>query len=136
MSVNHEVRRTSGPEFYMNRRATAKLMVAVFLLAIASLAAFGNASMQAQEQIDVNRARQIVLKQRTGQPLTDVWGPYLWADGLKPRKLDGLVWERKDLSPHDGTHPSGPGREKVAQLILEFFKSNPTSGPWFVKAAK
>lgn len=37
-----------------------------------------------------------------------LWGPYLWADGIRPRKADGLVWERKDLG-EDGVHP--PARE-------------------------
>jgi hypothetical protein len=59
------------------------------------------------------------------------WGPYLWADGMKPRK-DGLVWTREDLGP-DGTHPSELGRAKVAKLLLDFFKSSPATRPWFVK---
>jgi hypothetical protein len=60
------------------------------------------------------------------------WGPYLWADGVKPRK-DGLIWTREDLGA-DGTHPSDPsGRRKVGKLLLEFFKSDATTRPWFVK---
>ncbi len=57
------------------------------------------------------------------------WGPYLWADGLKARQ-DGLVWKREDLGP-DGTHPSLLGREKVAHLLMDFFKKEPTSKTWF-----
>ena len=53
------------------------------------------------------------------------WGPYLWADGLKARS-DGLVWKREDLGP-DGTHPSMLGREKVAGLLMNFLKNDPTS---------
>jgi hypothetical protein len=61
-----------------------------------------------------------------------LWGPYLWADGMMARKSDGLVWERKDLAERDGTHPSDPsGREKVAQMLLKFFKTDPTARVWF-----
>jgi hypothetical protein len=51
-----------------------------------------------------------------------VWGPYLWADGVRPRKSDKLVWERKDLGA-DGVHPSETGRQKVAKLLLAFFEN-------------
>ncbi len=61
------------------------------------------------------------------------WGPYLWADGLKGRK-DGMVtWKREDVGP-DGTHPSLTGREKVAWLLMEFLKHDPTSRGWFLAA--
>jgi len=63
-----------------------------------------------------------------------LWGPYLWGDGVKPRKADGLVWKREDLGP-DGTHPSDSGRQKVAELLLAFFKTDPTARPWFVGGA-
>lgn len=61
-----------------------------------------------------------------------LWGPYLWADGLKPRKSDGLIWKRDDLR-EDGTHPSATsGRDKVAQQLLAFLKTDPTAKTWFV----
>lgn len=61
-----------------------------------------------------------------------LWGPYLWGDGMTARQSDGLVWERKDLAERDGTHPSDPsGREKVAQMLLNFFKTDPTARVWF-----
>lgn len=59
-----------------------------------------------------------------------LWGPYLWADGTTPRKADGLVWTREDLAA-DGTHPSLSGREKVAKMLLTFFKSGPLARDWF-----
>ena len=61
-----------------------------------------------------------------------LWGPYLWADGVTPRKSDKLVWERKDLG-EDGVHPSKVGGQKVANLLLEFFKSDAGAKTWFVK---
>ena len=62
-----------------------------------------------------------------------LWGPYLWADGVKGRKIDNLVYERKDLAG-DGTHPSRSGRMKVARQLLKFFKTDPMAGTWFTKA--
>jgi lysophospholipase L1-like esterase len=61
-----------------------------------------------------------------------LWGPYLWADGIKPRKSDGLVWERKDFT-NDGVHPNLKGRENVADLLLKFFKTDAGAKTWFVK---
>jgi len=51
---------------------------------------------------------------------------------VKGRRGDSLVWERADLGP-DGTHPSERGRAKVARLLLDFLKTDPTARPWFVK---
>ena len=59
-----------------------------------------------------------------------LWGPYFWADGIKGRELDSLVWKREDLAA-DGTHPSDTGRQKVAELLLNFFKTDPTAKGWF-----
>jgi hypothetical protein len=61
-----------------------------------------------------------------------LWGPYLWADGVTPRKSDKLVWDRKDLGA-DGVHPSRTGGQKVARLLLEFFKNDAGAKSWFVK---
>jgi hypothetical protein len=61
-----------------------------------------------------------------------LWGPYLWADGMTPRKSDKLVWERSDLVG-DGTHPSDSGRRKVADMLLTFFKTDANAKTWFVK---
>jgi hypothetical protein len=58
------------------------------------------------------------------------WGPYLWADGLHPRS-DGLVWECRDFDP-DGAHPSFFGKVKVTNMLLDHFKNDPTTKPWFV----
>jgi hypothetical protein len=58
------------------------------------------------------------------------WGPDLWADGVKPRQ-DGFSYVKSDFGA-DGTHPSPAGREKVARLLLDFFKSDSATKPWFL----
>jgi hypothetical protein len=58
------------------------------------------------------------------------WGPYLWADGLRPRN-DGLTWACEDFK-EDGTQPSPAGSMKVARLLLRFFKSDLTAKSWFL----
>jgi len=58
------------------------------------------------------------------------WGPYLWADGLVARS-DGLVWTCQDFE-RDGTHPSPEGQDKVAEILLDFFKSDSTTREWFL----
>jgi hypothetical protein len=57
------------------------------------------------------------------------WGPYLWANGTTKR-ADGFSYEEADFSS-DGTHPSASGRRKVAELLLKFFKTDPTARSWF-----
>lgn len=59
-----------------------------------------------------------------------LWGPYLWADGALARPDDGFTWEPADVAK-DGLHPSPAGREKVAGLLLQFFRTNPLAAPWY-----
>ena len=59
------------------------------------------------------------------------WGPYYWGNGLLARS-DGWVWSCQDLQK-DGTHPASPqGDLKVAGQILNFFKTDNTTTPWFL----
>ncbi len=86
--------------------------------------------------------RSLIKKQMGGEaalaaekaPLL-LWGPYLWAEGEKGRKLDDLRWLPDDFAG-DGVHPSESGREKVARLLLEFFAGDPLARPWFAGASK
>ena len=58
------------------------------------------------------------------------WGPYLWIDGNNPRS-DQLTWNHEDMAP-DCTHPSRLGSAKVANMLLDFFKNDETTQPWFL----
>ena len=83
-----------------------------------------------QAQIAGDAALNFDLRRGEVKAPLVLWGPYLWGDGLKPRQADGLVWKREDLR-EDGTHPSATtGREKVAQQLLAFLKTDPTA-KWF-----
>lgn len=84
-----------------------------------------------QEQVKGSEALNFdAAKGKVMAPLL-LWGPYLWADGTTPRKSDGLVYKQEDLAK-DGTHPSNEGRQKVAKVMLTFFKSDPLAKGWFV----
>ena len=72
------------------------------------------------------------LDYRTGPGVWVAWAAYLWADGLNPRS-DGLTWEAADLAA-DGTHPSALGRQKVAKLLMTFFKRSDATRCWFLAA--
>jgi len=58
------------------------------------------------------------------------WGAYMWADGTHPRS-DQLQWVRADFET-DGTHPSKSGEQKVAGMLMVFFKTSPFSACWFI----
>lgn len=59
------------------------------------------------------------------------WGPYYWANGLLPRS-DGLEFTCQDAKA-DGNHPSIPaGKQKDALQLLNFFKTDETTTPWFL----
>ena len=62
------------------------------------------------------------------------WGPYIWADGTVPRS-DGFVWICPADLETDLTHPSSNGVTQVAAQLLAFFKTDPTSTPWYLKSA-
>ena len=62
-----------------------------------------------------------------------LWGPYLWACGDTPRKLDGLTWTQADVRA-DLLHPNEAGCSKTTALLLNFFKSNEGTSRWFNRA--
>lgn len=85
-----------------------------------------------RDQIDGNEALNYTADRGPVKTPLLLWGPYLWADGTTPRKADKLIYTRDDLAG-DGTHPSQAGQEKVARVILDFFKTDPLAKPWFVR---
>jgi hypothetical protein len=90
-------------------------------------------AMRAVIQAQIKGAAELNYDAARGEvkaPLL-LWGPYLWADGVKPRN-DGLAWSRHDLTPRDGTHPSETGRQKVAEQLLKFCKTDPFARGWFL----
>jgi hypothetical protein len=62
------------------------------------------------------------------------WGPYLWAAG-STKRADGFFYEESDFAK-DGTHLSPTGQQKVGRLMLQFFKTDATTRPWFMAAGK
>jgi hypothetical protein len=84
-----------------------------------------------QDQIAGNPELNYDPTRGTVQSPLLLWGPYLWADGLTPRQADGLTYSRADFSSSDGTHPTDSGRQKVAELLLKFLRTDPTAQPWF-----
>lgn len=79
------------------------------------------------------------------------WGPYLWTDGVGPDgveggipgRSDGLEWTCSDQDLDgdgfpdgdvnwDGTHPAIKGRIKVANLLMDFVKSDTTARIWYL----
>jgi hypothetical protein len=61
-----------------------------------------------------------------------LWGPYLWACGNTPRKLDGMTWTLADVRA-DQLHPNDSGTKKTTALLLNFFKTNEGTRRWFLK---
>lgn len=59
------------------------------------------------------------------------WGPYYWVNGMVPNATN-LLYTCQDINP-DGTHPNIGGKNKVAQVLLNFLKSDTTSAPWFLQ---
>lgn len=82
-------------------------------------------------EAQINGEPDLIYNGKSSKAPWICWGPYLWADGIKPRS-DGLVWSCPvDFAP-DGTHPSKIGAQKVSKLLFNFFSSDSTSINWFL----
>ena len=61
------------------------------------------------------------------------WGPYLWANGDRPRS-DGFAFAYDDFRENDRMHHSAAGMQKMGAQLLNFFKNDATTKSWFLKA--
>jgi hypothetical protein len=61
------------------------------------------------------------------------WGPYLWANGDKPRQ-DGWSFKKTDFRDDDQMHHSLAGMDKLGRELLRFFKTDSTTRGWFCKS--
>lgn len=61
------------------------------------------------------------------------WANNVWADGVLARS-DGFNWLCPQDVQDDGVHPSQAGQQKVANMLFEFFLSDPTTS-WFRQPA-
>lgn len=57
------------------------------------------------------------------------WCFYDWTEGATPRTTDGFKWLPEDTT--DGLHPSTLGKQKVAERMLDYFKTNAYASTWF-----
>lgn len=59
------------------------------------------------------------------------WTDYDWANGLVARQ-DGFGWSCQDFQPNGIHNSNPPGREKDTNLLLNFFRSDDATVPWFL----
>lgn len=50
------------------------------------------------------------------------WGPYFWRDAWPPQYLED-----------DCIHPSSQGEKNIAEILMDFFLTDPTAVEWFAK---
>ena len=60
------------------------------------------------------------------------WAAYLWTNDGTPRS-DGVFFVYADFRDNDHMHESPAGQLKVGHLLLDFFKTDTTTKPWFVR---
>jgi hypothetical protein len=93
--------------------------------------------------------KELIRRQITGDPTLKykepgkqvpylIWGPPLWADGKNPRELDGLTWncEAEFAIDGGGYHLTNEGKDKLANILLNFFRTDTLSESWFMDGPK
>ena len=60
------------------------------------------------------------------------WGPPLWADGNIPNEYSGLSWECSEFTPDGGGyHMTSAGKDKVGEILIDFFKTDTLTEGWY-----
>lgn len=93
--------------------------------------------------------KSLIERQITGDPALKykgagiqvpylAWGPNLWADGKNPRELDSLTWncETEFAIDGGGYHLTNEGKDKLANILLQFFRTDTLSEGWFMDGPK
>ncbi len=89
--------------------------------------------------------KELIARQINGDPALDFegegrvapyinWGPYFWADGVKPRGGDFLSWPCEDYRDDDtggGFHLEEIGKYKEAKMLINFFETDTVSSWWY-----
>ncbi len=67
-----------------------------------------------------------------------VWGPPLWADGTNPNNYDSLTWNCEGEFALDGGgyHLNDAGKDKLANILLNFFRTDTLCKSWFMAGPK
>lgn len=93
--------------------------------------------------------KQLITRQINGDPALKykgpgkvapylIWGPPLWADGKNPRDYDSLTWncETEFAIDGGGYHLTDLGKDKMANILLDFFRTDTLSKGWFLDGPK
>ena len=83
---------------------------------------------------DHSNIRFMRVNEKTGKVVPFMlWGPYLWTDGDQPRTYDSLFWDCEDDFRVDGGgfHLNGEGKDKLALIIDNFFKTDTLAEIWY-----
>jgi hypothetical protein len=81
---------------------------------------------------------RLTFKDSEAQAPWIAWGPNFWADGLNPREYDSLYWVCETDFSEDGNgyHLTIEGRQKEADMLIDFFQSKSYTTPWFLNSDK
>jgi len=84
-----------------------------------------------QEQLNGNPSMNYIAANGPVMAPWVAWASYDWANGMLPRK-DGFAWSCQDFQPNGIHNSNPPGREKDTNLLLNFFRSDDATVPWFL----